>query len=154
MHKTKTCIACGKDKPLSEFSKDERHKDKGTSKCKVCINKYQGQRYKDGHGYKKGGFHLKTNANRNNTRLKYRFGITASDYQNILLAQNGVCAICGKKETAKGQQLLGVDHNHKTKKVRGLLCHKCNVILGLCHENIDTLTSAIAYLRREGIAII
>jgi hypothetical protein len=57
------------------------------------------------------------------------YGITPEYYRALLLAQNGVCALCGEPETQtlKGTLIsLSVDHDHKTGKVRGLLCIRCN----------------------------
>lgn len=61
------------------------------------------------------------------------------------LAQNFKCPICERHETEVGR-IMVVDHCHKTGKVRGLLCHLCNVGIGNLQENIDTLQKAINYL--------
>ena len=86
--------------------------------------------------------------------VKHGRFITLGHYKQMFKEQNGVCAICGKEETrktAKGAVCkLMVDHNHLTEKVRGLLCHKCNVGLGLMMDNIDNLKQAITYLRKVG----
>ena len=77
--------------------------------------------------------------------------ITIRQYKEMFKEQNGICAICGKEETrrtAKGNICkLMVDHCHLTEKVRGLLCHRCNVSLGLMMDNIDNLKQAIQYLK-------
>lgn len=59
-------------------------------------------------------------------------------------AQNGVCAIC--KKTCTCGRSLAVDHNHKTGKVRALLCSRCNRGLGLFMENPEYLNAAKEYL--------
>jgi hypothetical protein len=68
----------------------------------------------------------------------------------MLKKQNGVCAICGNKEIRKNNKgeirALSVDHNHKTGKVRALLCGNCNQTLGIFNENIDVLKKMIKYL--------
>jgi len=62
-------------------------------------------------------------------------------------AQTG-CAIChGPPPRRSGR--YHVDHDHKTKKVRGLLCNNCNVLVGMARENPDVLQEAIAYLARS-----
>ena len=79
-----------------------------------------------------------------------RYGITPQEYDQRLAAQEGVCAICGKYETAKQNghiRALAVDHDHKTGKVRGLLCHRCNHGLGCFRDNLYNLIKAIHYLR-------
>jgi hypothetical protein len=76
-----------------------------------------------------------------------RIGITPSLYDSIERLQGGVCAICGS--VSKSGRKLAVDHNHATGKVRGLLCLKCNVALGLMSDNPDLLISAVSYLRER-----
>lgn len=79
------------------------------------------------------------------------YGITLAEYNSMLESQNNVCAICGNCETEKTDKNknrnLAVDHNHKTGKIRGLLCGKCNKMIGLANDNITILQSAINYLR-------
>jgi hypothetical protein len=68
-------------------------------------------------------------------------------------AQCGLCAICRCPETrtVKGVvQRLSVDHNHTTGQTRQLLCSKCNPVLGLVGEKIETLLSMVDYLKRHG----
>lgn len=79
--------------------------------------------------------------------LFHKYKITLEQYHELEISQNGVCAICHKKETRKGYTNLVVDHDHETSKVRGLLCDKCNRGLGYFDENIDFLVSAIEYLK-------
>jgi len=54
---------------------------------------------------------------------KYRYNLSQEQYSKLLKDQKGLCAICHKAKK------LYVDHNHKTDKFRGLLCHKCNLLL-------------------------
>lgn len=72
-----------------------------------------------------------------------RFGITLEEYDVLLNIQNGVCAICGNK-CNRGR--LAVDHCHKTGRIRGLLCRKCNAILGLMNDDLNWLNNAHKYL--------
>lgn len=83
-----------------------------------------------------------------------RYGITYSDYQELLKAQRGNCAICNKPETSLNQhthepRLLSVDHCHQTGRVRGLLCKRCNTGIGAFEESPDLLKAAIRYVRRH-----
>ena len=68
-------------------------------------------------------------------------------WRQLFDKQAGCCAICGKHQ-ANLKQTMNVDHNHKTGKIRGLLCHNCNLLLGFAEENIQTLKNAINYLKR------
>lgn len=80
-------------------------------------------------------------------RLKFDYGITLDEYNSILSSQNGRCAIC--KSLPSINRRLCVDHNHSNKKVRGLLCDRCNKALGLLHDDISSLKSAINYLENN-----
>lgn len=85
-------------------------------------------------------------------RLKREYNLSLEEYDLLLVKQSNVCAICKKSETAfvKGSKTeikpLAVDHDHITNKVRGLLCQKCNMGIGLLNHNIKSLQSAIIYL--------
>lgn len=74
------------------------------------------------------------------------YGMTDADYDKLLEAQGGTCAICQKKPTqARGK--LHRDHEHRTGLLRGLLCHYCNfALLGLFHENARLFARAAGYL--------
>lgn len=85
-----------------------------------------------------------------------RYGITIEQFDEILAAQGGVCAICSKKETAlhhiTGEaRHLAVDHCHSGGQVRGLLCTPCNQILGLAGDDPDLLRKAATYLEKSRI---
>ena len=70
------------------------------------------------------------------------------EYDNMLLEQNGVCAIC-ENENPPNSGSLAVDHNHTTGEVRGLLCIMCNRGLGNFYDNIQNLSCAIQYLSKD-----
>lgn len=73
-----------------------------------------------------------------------KFGITDEEYNALLRAQGGVCAICGN---APRKQRFPVDHNHKTGMIRGLLCMWCNHrLLGGARDSVQVLRSAVSYL--------
>lgn len=82
--------------------------------------------------------------------LKRKYGISIEDYNRMLREQNGICAICHQPERAgyRGKpRSLAVDHCHKTGKVRGLLCMRCNRAIGLLSSQED-LQRAVAYLAK------
>jgi len=89
--------------------------------------------------------------------LKYRYGITEEDYEELLVQQKYSCKICGQKPDkcqtqpdkcqTQPDKPLYVDHCHQTKAIRGLLCHKCNIALGHMNDNPEQLERAAAYLR-------
>lgn len=74
--------------------------------------------------------------------LHKKYGLTESDYQEMVRAQASACKICG----AVPQRGLFIDHDHKTGKVRGLLCSTCNLGLGSFKDDPKVLRSAITYL--------
>ena len=76
--------------------------------------------------------------------LKYTFGISLEQYNEMLKKQGSVCAIC--KEKCKSGKNLAVDHCHTTGKIRGLLCSNCNRGLGLFTDDKIKLSNAIIYL--------
>lgn len=82
-------------------------------------------------------------------RLEKKFGITREQYERMLAAQSGVCAICLGGPRGR-KQYLSVDHNHKTGEVRGLLCDTCNRALGLIGDDPDKLARAIEHLSAPG----
>jgi recombination endonuclease VII len=79
--------------------------------------------------------------------LKKKYGLTPEAYQDLLQAQGGVCLICHQPPR---KRRLAVDHDHKTKQVRGLLCSRCNYALGRFYERSDWLQRAADYLRQHG----
>ena len=82
-------------------------------------------------------------------RLKYRYGITPEEYDEMLAAQGGVCLVCGGNRMPTRR--LAVDHNHETGRIRGLLCVPCNSMIGFAEDGPDLLGKALLYLhdRRE-----
>jgi hypothetical protein len=81
------------------------------------------------------------------------YGLTLEDYDKLLKHQGGGCAACGTKSSRKNskiQQRLCVDHDHRTEEVRGLLCHRCNMVLGLINDDIGLLIGLKYYLERGG----
>lgn len=93
---------------------------------------------------------LEERSRRNNLRVI--FNIELEDYESMLKQQNYVCAICNRPETTvvRGKLArLAVDHDHKTGKIRQLLCGKCNKALGLFDESVDIMLNAIEYVRKH-----
>ena len=88
-----------------------------------------------------------------NCNLKQSHGMTLEAYQKMHVEREGLCDACGEPETQRNQYgpvPLAVDHDHKTGRIRGLLCMKCNRTLGLVKESIATLGGLISYLEVYG----
>lgn len=79
--------------------------------------------------------------------LKSNYGLTQSEFDLMLEAQNGVCAICGGTEWGGSFDRPKVDHCHDTKVVRGLLCQACNLMIGHAKDDIELLAKGIEYLK-------
>ena len=127
---TRECKKCAETKDLDEFPRSKDHPLGRHTICREC------KRKKDKEKYKKQG---------RGKHLADTYGITENDYNRMYTEQGGACKICSKNFPR-----LNVDHCHKLGTVRGLLCHSCNLMLGLSQDNITTLTNAIEYLRDHG----
>jgi hypothetical protein len=147
----KWCPQCGEVKPLADFPRNRSQRSGYTSYCKPCHNRITREN-KEKHGGAR------------NYHLRRRYGITAADFDEMFAVQGGLCAICRE---APAEQ---VDHDHETKRVRGLLCFNCNPgsppqtrslrsvlvgwngALGQFRDRTDLMERAIAYLRPADFA--
>jgi hypothetical protein len=83
--------------------------------------------------------------------LKRVYGLTPDTFVALLEAQGFCCAICAK--ALVNDRTTSVDHNHKTGRVRGLLCRHCNTGIGLLGDSSVRVAVAAEYLRKdEGVA--
>jgi hypothetical protein len=79
--------------------------------------------------------------------LKYKFGITEDQYNEMLLKQNYCCAICKSSNSGdKRSSRLSIDHCHISGSIRGLLCSSCNKAIGLMKDSPEIFSAAIRYL--------
>lgn len=141
---TKMCYTCKQTKPIEEFHLRKRGDPiRGRmSDCKDC----QKARLR-------GRYHRSDDKERHRIVLRSH-NVTKEQYAAMLEAQDGVCSICKQKETAMDPRTgltrnLSIDHNHETGAIRELLCSRCNIMIGLAKDNIETLTNAIRYLEKH-----
>lgn len=93
------------------------------------------------------------------SHLKSKFGLSLEDFDVLLAKQGGRCAICNalpKERVDKiGRRLphLHVDHCHQDGRVRGILCHGCNVSLGHLRDDVELLKKMIEYLEDDKLNI-
>lgn len=174
----RTCSRCGQEKPLEHFLRNTRAKspDGHYSICRVCQNKarYGGRSSrierkllnvelaKEGlkqcsrcsetkpfsefvtwHGGH--GAYCKECAKHRKRLIHY--GLSTEDYARMVLEQNGLCAVCGLPP-APGKE-LHVDHDHKTGRVRKLLCFHCNTALGHLNEDLYRVLSLARYIETQ-----
>jgi hypothetical protein len=103
---------------------------------KIKIDKYR-KKYNNEH----------TN-DRINYKLIHNYGITLNEKQNILKQQNYKCLVCNKNLKNINTRYIHIDHNHKTKKIRGILCQTCNLALGLLKENPAIIYRLFQYVKK------
>ncbi len=154
---SKVCTKCKLEKLETEFIKRSRSTDGLASWCKACTRKLSKKLYDSNLERERARGRsrpftdeLKATRqryavrNKEKIRIKHiirKYGISAEKYEQMISSQNGCCALCSEKAES-----LVIDHNHKTGKVRALLCHKCNLGLGQFRESPETLIKAIQYL--------
>ena len=74
------------------------------------------------------------------------YGLTPEQYKMILKRQKNKCTVCPTKLSKLSSKEIHIDHNHKTGKVRGILCQKCNLALGLLLESVNIIKSLLNYI--------
>ena len=146
--------SCGREFPV-RHNKLVNGEAKG---CRVCGRSKSGKKYQGGRDLLK----LKSNLAkyrksenwiiaRREGNLRRKYGIGLSEYKRLFDKQDGKCLCCyecgGDITNAQdSRRVLVVDHDHGTKKVRGLLCRDCNLAIGIVDENVTTLRRIIDYL--------
>ena len=142
----RACRDCEEEKSLDEFINNKVFKDGKDTLCILCNRKRVKQWRKREPELRKEQVKKESGKSyTQNKHLKALYGITYIEYNKMFTEQNGCCAICGIHQS-KLKKRLFVDHNHSTGKIRKLLCHHCNAMLGMAKENTTTLLNAIDYL--------
>lgn len=98
-------------------------------------NRLAVKRYHQSGKYKTNQKKYEQSGRRETSRLKHRYNLSKEDWDRMFEKQNGCCAICGKHQS-EFAKTLGIDHNHQTGKIRGLLCYNCNRALGLFYTDV------------------
>ena len=131
------CKKCGTDSPLEAFYKNSSYKSGYSATCKECSRAYAKQ-------------HSRKNKDLMRERqLQHKFGLTNAEYDAKLAAQGGVCQICKCPPPENLSKKFPVDHDHRTGKIRDILCQSCNHMLGNAKDNPDILQNGIAYLLKH-----
>lgn len=116
----KRCSHCGEVKPVDEFFPRRGRNNGRVEYCRPCGRE-----------------------RRRMNGLHERYGLTALEFDALMRAQGGTCAVCKKPP---GKRRLHVDHEHVTGRIRGLLCFKCNASIGYMHDSPALLQAAVSYL--------
>lgn len=86
-----------------------------------------------------------------NKNLQINYGITTKEFDERLEAQGNKCPICNRHISGDveygSKEKANVDHDHRTKKIRGILCRNCNMGLGSFGDDIEVLIGAVVYLQ-------
>jgi hypothetical protein len=147
----KRCTKCEKTGPLEDFAINSKGKFGRKSVCKVCSNNAQKQLARQ----RKKEDPFEWAMFRREKALKSSYGLSLTDYENLFAKQGGLCKICGQPGSLKTchtqRHDLYVDHCHKSGAIRGLLCQKCNTILGLSGDSCSVLLSAVDYLNNSKV---
>jgi hypothetical protein len=130
--KPKKCSRCKQIKDADEFATSKNSPTGLQGNCRSCCDEVR--------------LPLSPETSRQYV-LKNRYGMTLSDYDDILKKQKGRCAICQK------QTKLVVDHCHTHNHVRGLLCNGCNRGIGFLGEDVTRFKNAIVYLQRNALPL-
>lgn len=138
--KTRRCKKCKVVKASTEFYRSNG----GTSsytECKMCniarASAWRKRRCAEDPSYNR------------RAALKRLYGITLQEYDNLLIRQKGVCAICSADAPGGKGKFFHVDHCHDTGGIRGLLCHLCNTGIGALADDPQLLREAADYLERS-----
>ena len=138
----KMCTVCKVAKPFEDFYDGYKAKNQRD----VTNRKYPHSRCKECDHARVRVYHHKNKERITKQMLvshrRRLYGLNEEEYNDMILSQNNLCAICNKPS----DKTLHIDHDHETGRIRGLLCHSCNVGIGLFKEDVDSLASAITYL--------
>jgi Recombination endonuclease VII len=166
----KCCARCRHIRNSSKFYKNRTKADGLDDYCKACRRSYFSVYKKTNIAFKETTRRCRRNyylrhrerliarsrkwyyTKGNNTRLKRAYGIDQKEYEQMLAKQGGVCAICNESPSNKDRgHKLHIDHDHKTGKVRGLLCSMCNTSIGYLRDDPRLVLAALTYLRGHAV---
>lgn len=147
----KRCSKCKQVKPSDSFNKSSTAVCGLASMCIDCNAKkqaaYRKEHRSDYNAYMRGYNATKSPYERYLIEILRRYGCTQEKYEQMLKDQDYKCALCSTKHNDKRRKgRLYVDHCHATGIIRGLLCHGCNVGLGLFKDDTRVMLEAVAYI--------
>lgn len=152
----KFCSSCLVGLPISCFEKAKYYKDGYRGECRSC-RRVKAMEYKKRPENKQKIKHWVASTKKKdpdyyrNSMLKNKYGITLEQFKQMSTRQDHKCALCFFPASKMRHKALCVDHCHETGRVRGLLCHPCNTLLGRIGDNIEGATRMLEYVRSGSI---
>lgn len=145
----RVCNVCNVEKPVEELVPSKRYTGGYMPCCKPCRNEY----WRSRRATNPDANRAHRDAVKRSQWLSY-YGITQSDYEAMLREQDGKCKLCLSPDTGRNERFKywNVDHCHKSKAVRGLLCHMCNITLGKFENLCDAVgrERVLQYIDTQG----
>lgn len=148
--KTKTgqCISPTNPQPIENF-RPQKGRVNGSSICKSCEQKYTEDHRAEAIARSK-RWARKNVEKRRHFLVRKNYGLDSERYAELQNFQGNKCAICNRKWPEEIKEIC-VDHDHRTGKVRGLLCHNCNRALGHFSDDTERMEKAIQYTKAGGV---
>ena len=145
----KTCTMCGEEKPVDQFRKQKGRKERANCKeCDVARHKEWARKNRE-HLREYGKTRYREKIDKWAQHILRKYNLTPTDYDALLQRQGSACAICGEGNPHNKQGRFNIDHCHKTGRVRGLLCWRCNVAIGKMMDDPHRLRMAATYLEQS-----
>jgi hypothetical protein len=145
----KACTKCGKKKDLCDFYKHPTASDGRQSRCKGCMGGRDRRTDKSRPKQHRMSPRPEGRLTNRERHLKYDLGVDLADYYAMVKEQGGKCAICKGTDPKTRHGHFCIDHCHKSKKIRGLLCGPCNFMLGNACDLPERLRAGAVYLERD-----
>jgi len=139
----KKCKTCNQVKSFNSFYARRANSDGHQYICKECQSVRLAEKYRE------------NPAHFRERQYKRLYGITYDDAFNLLKHQGGVCAVCASpvdfnvRTRSSKAGMAVVDHCHTTGKVRGILCHFCNIGIGHLKDDVTIVEKAFSYLKES-----
>jgi hypothetical protein len=143
----KVCTMCDTPKDESQFRPNGRKNRTLRANCRTCDrDRHKAWRSKNREHMRQYDRKRWKTTDRWDDHIRRKYGLSPEDYVVMLLAQDGRCAICRTNEPGGNSERFHVDHIHGTTTIRGLLCSRCNRMIGLGEDSPDLLEAAIGYI--------
>lgn len=154
----KVCARCRESKAVTDFHVRRQTADGRCLYCKRCKSSIDVEK----RNKRMAQMTLREIASmkeaQRSVQYRHKYGITVVDYDDMYASRNGICDVCGKPDKAtetgdnsrtRSPKHLMVDHDHVTGRVRGLIHHTCNIMLGIFQDSPEIIKRAVDYLEHH-----